>query len=293
MDKIKSTEIVSKIFAIRGIQVMLDFHIAEFFDVETKRLNEQVKRNEKRFPKHFMFQLNQAEWSSIQIKIEGVLRSQFATTKRRTLPYAFTEQGVAMLSSVLNSEIAIVVSIQIMDAFVKFRREIFTNSLIDFRLDKIESKQFETDKKFELVFRALEEKETTPSNGIFFEGQLFDAYVFANDLIKSANKSIILIDNYVDETTLLMLSKSKPTCNTLIYTQKISKQLELDLKKHNEQYPQITIKLLKTSHDRFLIIDLKELYHIGASLKDLGKKWFAFSKLNEFLPEILSRLDKD
>jgi hypothetical protein len=291
MDKIKSTEIVSKIFTIRGIQVMLDFHIAEFFNVETKRLNEQVKRNEKRFPKHFMFQLNQAEWSTIQIKIDGILRSQFATAKRRTLPYAFTEQGVAMLSSVLNSEIAINVSLQIMDAFVKFRREIFTNSLIDFRLDKIESKQLETDKKFELVFRALEEKETTPSNGIFFEGQLFDAYIFANDLIKRANESIILIDNYVDETTLLMLSKRKPECNTLIYTQKISNQLELDLKKHNEQYPKITIKLLKTSHDRFLILDRKELYHIGASLKDLGKKWFAFSKLTELLPDLLAKLD--
>lgn len=130
-----------------------------------------------------------------------------------------------------------------------------------------------------------------PAQGIFFEGQLFDAYVFANELIKSANKSIILIDNYVDESTLLMLSKRNPKCNATIYTQKLTAQLQLDLAKHNEQYPRIDIKTLKTSHDRFLILDRKELYHIGASLKDLGKKWFGFSKLNEFLPTILEKLN--
>lgn len=130
-----------------------------------------------------------------------------------------------------------------------------------------------------------------PAQGIFFEGQLFDAYVFANDLIKSANKSIILIDNYVDESTLLMLSKRNPKSNATIYTQKLTAQLQLDLAKHNEQYPRIDIKTLKTSHDRFLILDRKEVYHIGASLKDLGKKWFGFSKLNEFLPTILEKLN--
>jgi len=130
-----------------------------------------------------------------------------------------------------------------------------------------------------------------PAQGIFFEGQLFDAYVFANDLIKSANKSIILIDNYVDESTLLMLSKRNAKCNATIYTQKLTAQLQLDLAKHNEQYPRIDIKTLKTSHDRFLILDRKEVYHIGASLKDLGKKWFGFSKLNEFLPTILEKLN--
>ena len=130
-----------------------------------------------------------------------------------------------------------------------------------------------------------------PTQGIFFEGQLFDAYVFANDLIKSANKSIILIDNYVDESTLLMLSKRNPNCSATIYTQKLTAQLQLDLAKYNEQYPRIDIKTLKTSHDRFLILDQKEVYHIGASLKDLGKKWFGFSKLNEFLPTILEKLN--
>ena len=129
-----------------------------------------------------------------------------------------------------------------------------------------------------------------PTQGIFFEGQLFDAYVFANDLIKSANKSIILIDNYIDESTFLMLSKRNPSCNATIYTQKLTAQLQLDLAKHNEQYPRIDIKTLKTSHDRFLILDGKEVYHIGASLKDLGKKWFGFSKLDAFLPTILEKL---
>jgi hypothetical protein len=161
---------------------------------------------------------------------------------------------------------------------------------INQRVDQIENNLENLSKEVSKISFQLKTNEL-PTQGVFFEGQLFDAYIFANDLIKRANESIILIDNYVDETTLLMLSKRKPNCNTLIYTQKISNQLELDLKKHNEQYPQITIKLLKTSHDRFLILDRKELYHIGASLKDLGKKWFAISKLTELLPHLLAKLD--
>jgi hypothetical protein len=157
---------------------------------------------------------------------------------------------------------------------------------------QIEEKQIHFDSKLEEILKSLESKTLNYTKGIFFEGQLFDAYVFANELIKSAKKSIILIDNYVDETTLLMLSKRNSTCKATIYTYRISAQLQLDLTKHNQQYPSVEIKELKTSHDRFLIIDNKDLYHIGASLKDLGKKWFAFSKLNEFLPDVLTRLDE-
>ena len=162
---------------------------------------------------------------------------------------------------------------------------------INQRVDRLENNLEHLSKEVSKISLQLKTNEL-PAQGVFFEGQLFDAYVFANDLIKSANKSIVLIDNYIDESTLLMLSKRNPNCNATIYTQKISAQLRLDLVKHNEQYPSIKLMELKTTHDRFLIIDNKELYHIGASLKDLGKKWFAFSKMNDFLPSVIVRLNK-
>jgi hypothetical protein len=158
-------------------------------------------------------------------------------------------------------------------------------------VDRIENNLEHLSKEVSKISLQLKTNEL-PTQGVFFEGQLFDAYVFANDLIKSANKSNILIDNYIDESTLLMLSKRNPNCNATIYTQKINAQLKLDLAKHNEQYPRIEIKTLKTAHDRFLILDETELYHIGASLKDLGKKWFGFSKLDVFLPTILEKLNE-
>ncbi len=203
----------------------------------------------------------------------------------------FTEQGVAMLSAVLRSETAIQVSIQIIETFVKIRYESHSNSEILNRLLILENKQVETDKTVNKILQSFDKNPQIPSKGIFFEGQLFDAYVFTIDLIKSAKKSIILIDNYVDETTLLMLSKRDENCQAIIYTHKINDQLQLDIAKYNEQYPSVDIKPFKLSHDRFLIIDHKELYHFGASIKDLGKKWFAFSKINEFLPELVSKLN--
>ena len=246
-----------------------------------------MKRNKERFPESFCFQLNKQEFTN--------WRSQFVTSNSekmglRYFPYAFTEQGVAMLSTVIRSETAIKVSIQIMETFVRIRKQIHTNDELIHRLIFLEKKQNITDEKVDLILKSLESDTQQNSKGIFFEGQLFDAYVFANDLIKSGKHSIILIDNYVDETTLLMLSKRNPTCKAIIYTPKINAQLQLDLAKHNEQYPTIEIKTLKSAHDRFLILDEKELFHIGASLKDLGKKWFAFSKINEFLMEVLKRL---
>jgi hypothetical protein len=213
MELIKQENIESLIFTIRGQQVMLDFHLAAIYEVQTKRLNEQVKRNKKRFPDAFMFQLNQKEWENLQSQFAttsaiGNLQSQFATAKRRILPYVFTEQGVSMLSAVLNSDLAIYVSIQIMQAFVNLRKFLIYNASVFQRLDTIENKQLQTEHKLDKVFKALE-KDITPKQGIFFEGQLFDAHVFASNLIKQAKKSIVLIDNYVDETTLLMLSKRR------------------------------------------------------------------------------------
>jgi hypothetical protein len=283
---ISQKHIENRIFTISAVQVMLDYHLAELFIVETKRLNEQVKRNTKRFPLSFMFQLTLSEWDKLQSQIATTeisddLRSQIATAKRRTLPFVFTEQGVAMLSAILNSDTAINVSIQIMDTFVKMRQIVLQNSLINLRLDKIEIKQLDNEQKFEQVFKALESKNTIPNQGVFFDGQVFDAYELASKIIRSAKATIVLIDNYMDESTLTHLSKKIKEVKVLLLTKTVSKQIILDIKKANEQYGNFEIKPFSKSHDRFLIIDHTEVYHLGASLKDLGKKWFAFSKLEK------------
>lgn len=283
---ISQKHIENRIFTIRAVQVMLDYHLAELFIVETKRLNEQVKRNTKRFPLSFMFQLTLSEWDKLQSQIATTeisddLRSQIATAKRRTLPFVFTEQGVAMLSAILNSDTAINVSIQIMDTFVKMRQIVLQNSLINLRLDKIEIKQLDNEQKFEQVFKALESKNTIPNQGVFFDGQVFDAYELASKIIRSAKATIVLIDNYMDESTLTHLSKKIKEVKVLLLTKTVSKQIILDIKKANEQYGNFEIKPFSKSHDRFLIIDHTEVYHLGASLKDLRKKWFAFSKLEK------------
>jgi hypothetical protein len=209
---------------------------------------------------------------------------------RRYLPYAFTEQGVAMLSAVLRSETAIDVSIKIMQAFVAMRKFIIKNAEIFSRLEKVEYKLIEHDKKFEALFNALDNKEDVPIQGIFFDGQIFDAYKFVCDLIRSAKKSIILIDNYIDESVFTLLTKRNFNVKATIYVGTITKQLKLDLEKHNAQYPHIEINSIENIHDRFLIIDNKDIYHIGASLKDLGKKVFAFSKMDKEGLKILEKI---
>jgi phage regulator Rha-like protein len=307
-------EIETRIFTVRGMQVMLDSHLAELYDVETKQINRVVKRNQDRFPEKFMFQLTEIEWDSLRYQIDTlkddtILRYQNGTSKsdeslryqigtlkdnrgkhRKYLPYVFTEQGVAMLSAVLRSETAVKVSIQIIDVFVEMRKMILGNAALYQRLDTIEVKQIETDQKFEQVFKALESRNQQPETGIFFEGQVFDAYTFVADSIKKATHSIILIDNYIDDTVLTLLTKRGKDVTATIYTKQISKQLQLDIQKHNQQYPPIEVKLLADTHDRFLIIDQKELYHIGASLKDLGKKWFAFSEMDSLTLQVLNKL---
>jgi hypothetical protein len=229
------------------------------------------------------------------------LRSQIVTLKnkrgkhRKYLPYAFTEQGVAMLSAVLHGETAIRTSIQIINAFVAMRRFIAVNAQIFHRLDAVERKQIEykadSDLKFEQIFNAIEERSLKPKQGIFFEGQIFDAYRFISELVRSADKSIVLIDNYIDDTVLMHFSKRKKKVKATVLTRSVSKQLTLDLKKFNEQYPTIEIMEFKNSHDRFLIIDNNTVYHFGASLKDLGKKWFAFSKMDIGVGEMLKRVE--
>src|SRR3989339_778545 len=255
--KTDKQEIETRIFTIRGIQVMLDSHLAELYSVETKQINRAVKRNSYRFPKEFMFQLTAVEWENLRLQIvtsssDDSLRFQNGTLEkdsslgfqngtlnagrgqhRKYLPHVFTEQGVAMLSAVLHSETAVKVSVQIMHAFVVMRKFIADNAVVFQRLDKVERKQLEADEKFERVFRALESNDTKKEKGIFFDGQVFDAYTFIADIVRKAKRSIILIDNYIDDTVLTLFSKRKKGVQCTIYTKAISKQLQLDVSKHN------------------------------------------------------------
>ncbi len=291
---IKTEDIQNRIYTIRDVQVMLDSDLAEIYQVETRILNQTVKRNIKRFPSEFMFRLSKVEFENLntQVLISQIVTSKESRGGRRKMPFVFTEQGVSMLAGILKSDIAIDISIKIIQAFVQMRKFISINAGIFQRLDKIEQKQIETDTKFDKVFKALEDKSIKPKQGIFYEGQIFDAYVFIADLIKSATKSISLIDNYIDESVLQLFTKRGKGVNLSIYTKNISKVLTQDIEKHNQQYPKIQVEKFTKAHDRFLIIDEHTIYHFGASLKDLGKKWFAFSKMDMEAVEILSNLKK-
>ena len=290
---------------IRGQQVLLDSDLAILYGVETKRLNEQVKRNIERFPDDFMFQLTKVELINLKSQIatssatNDSLRSQIATSSHggvRYLPYAFTENGIAMLSSVLRSPIAIQVNIRIMRAFTAMRQFIASNAQIFQRLDVMEQNQLaivahqtETDHKLEEVFRRLDSGNVQPHQGIFYDGQIFDAYTFINDRIREATTRIILIDNYIDDSVLTILSKRADKVAATIYTKKPSAQLQLDIQKHNAQYPPIEVTAFDRSHDRFLCID-ETVYHLGASIKDLGKKWFAFNRMEMTTSELMQKM---
>lgn len=274
-------DIKPMIRVIRGQQVIIDRDLALLYGVETRVLNQAVKRNSERFPDDFMFQLSKED-------VE-ILKSQNVTSSwggDRRLPYAFTEQGIAMLSSVLKSQTAVDVNIRIMRAFVSMRRFIATNAQLFQRLETIEYHQLEmkqhqevTDKRIDEVFKRLDAN-IPPIQGIFYDGQVFDAYRFVSDLMRKAKRSIVLIDNYVDDTVLTLLDKRENGVTATIYTQRISSQFQLDVDRHNAQYPLIEIKLFNKAHDRFLLVD-DEVYHIGASIKDLGKKWFGFTLMRD------------
>lgn len=301
LQKYNSQEIENLIFTIRGVQVMLDRDLAQLYQVETRVLNQAVKRNIERFPEKFRFQLTLEEIEDLKSQIVGSnSRSQIVTlntsgTKRggnvKYLPYVFTEQGIAMLSAVLRSDIAVQVSIQIMDAFVEMRKVIQSHAALLQRMDTIQLKLAEHDQKFKEVFKALETKNQLPQQGVFFNGQIYDAYAFISDLIRSAKKSIQIIDNYIDDTVLTLLSKRKKGVEVIIYTKNITQQLKLDIEKHNSQYPKIKAVVFKDAHDRFMIIDGEQVYHIGASIKDLGKKWFAFTQLKADAVSIIHKIN--
>ena len=288
-------EIESKILIIRGQHVMIDRDLAELYGVETKVLNQAVKRNIERFPEDFCFQLNKTEFE--------IWRSQFVTSNSdkkglRRPPYVFTEQGVAMLSSVLRSKNAVEINIRIMRVFVALRRFLKTNAQVFQRLDFIEKRQIDTelhllesDRKIDELFDKMDRYKIEDKQGIFFQGQIFDAYAKFESFIAEAEKEIVLIDNYVDLTVLERLAKKKDAVKVTIFTCPKTRITPLDIQKFNEQYPTLELKYTEKIHDRFLIIDGKILYHIGASLKDLGKKCFGFEIMDSsWIADILRNL---
>lgn len=274
------------IYTVRGQHVMMDSDLAALYQVETKRLNEAVKRNIERFPEKFRFQLTEIEYYN--------LKSQIATSSynidsnahggRRKLPYVFTEQGIAMLSAVLRSETAVQVSIRIMETFIEMRKYLANTSFLYDRLNELEIKQSnyqkETNEKFDQVFTYMETHKES-NQKVFFEGQMYDAYSLIISCIKKANTSIMLVDNYVDVVTLDMLAKKKEGVTVCIYTTRKTTLVKTDIEKFNNQYPFLKVKYTNSFHDRFLIVDDSSAYHIGASVKDAGRKCFAITKIED------------
>lgn len=277
MELITTKIIESRIFTFQGKQVMVDRDLAELYQVEVKRLNEQVKRNVARFPEHFRFQLTDTEKEELVANCDRFEALKHSSSN----PYVFTEQGVAMLSAVLRSEKAVMVSIQIMNAFVEMRKYLTHNTGLLQRVESIESKLQLNDQHFEKIFTALEQGKPEIKQDIFFKGQIFDAYSFVMDLIKKAKTELIIIDNYIDLSVLKMLTEKSKNIRVKIITQKNTPIKALDIEKFKAQYGTLDLQHSQDFHDRFLIIDQKELYHIGASLKDLGKKCFAFSLIED------------
>jgi hypothetical protein len=283
------------IHIIRGQQVMLDSDLAQLYGVETKYLKRAVKANIKRFPSDFMFELDPSEFKNLRCK-KCTSNDKGLRGGTRYMPFVFTEQGIAMLSGVLKSETAIEVNIRIMRAFIAMRSFIMSNAHMFQRLEAIEHHQLllqrhqsETDRKIEEVLTRLDTKESEPIEGFFYEGQIFDAYTLISDLVRQADSRIILIDNYVDDRVLKTLDKRKDGVSATVFTNPRNSQINLDIRKHNAQYPEISLKHCTNIHDRFLIID-DTVYFIGGSIKDLGKKIVAFSQMHQSPNNILSEI---
>ena len=273
---LSSEEIKSLIYTIRGKQVMIDSDVARLYHYETRRINETVKRNIERFPAEFCFQLTSKEYET--------LKSQIATSNTRggkqKLPYVFTEKGILMLSGLLKNNVAIEVSIKIVEAFVEMRKFLSSNGQLFEKLTNVEYKLLEHDKKFDQLFDQLQEEENIKQK-IFFEGQIYDAYSLMIDIIKKASKKILIIDNYIDDSILKMLTKKKKNVEVVILTSNKSNIERLDIQKFNKEYPVLKVAKTNKFHDRFIIVDKKEMYHLGASIKDLGKKCFGINKIED------------
>lgn len=290
MEKSLDTSIAPSIYSIRGMQVMRDRDLAILYGITTKALNQAYKRNKERFPETFAFTLSENELYTLRSQIVTLEKKNVGKgTHSKYLPTVYTEYGVAMLSAVLKTEKAVAISIEIIDFFVRVRRMIRSGELMIHRIDLIEKRLIGYDLKFDEIDQFIQ-KTKLPQHGIFFDNQIFDAYTFFSELLQHANQSIVLIDNYIDHTVLLQLSKRPLGVSATIYTERIAETLQLDLAKHNAQYPPIAIRTIQKVHDRFLLMDEKELYHIGASIKDLGKRWFAFSRMDSLAGEMMARL---
>ena len=291
---VEAGTIQGMIYVIRGKHVMLDSDLAMLYQVETGALNRAVKRNETRFPDDFMFQLTKDEYTNLKCQIGISSENEYGG--RRTLPYVFTEQGISMLSSVLKSDVAVHVSIGIMRTFVEMRKYMANTSLLYDRMNTMEERQItyqnETNEKFERVFEYIADHEESQQK-IFYDGQIYDAFSLLVDFISGAEKNIVLVDNYVDVNTLNILAKKKAGVDVTIYTVKKTRLSEKDVETFNQQYPKLEVQYTGVFHARFLIIDETKAYHIGASLKDAGKKCFAISLLNDegVITDILQRLD--
>ena len=287
---VHNKEIQSMIYTFRGRQVMLDSDLAMLYQVTTSNLNKAMKRNIARFPERFCFQLTENEYENLRFQ-NGISSLTNNYGGRRYMPYVFTEQGIAMLSAVLKSDIALEVSLKIMDSFVEMRKFLISNQELFSRLDKVElrqidfekkidSKNADTDKKLEEVFDYIATTKEVKQK-IFFNGQIYDAFSLMVEIVEKAEKELILIDNYVDVNTLNILSKKRKQVDVMIVTSGKGNLTKKDVTKFNSQYPKLTVKINEDFHDRFIIIDRTEVYHVGASIKDAGKKSFGITKLEE------------
>ena len=285
-DNISNEEIKNLIYTIRGKQVMLDSDVAKLFKYETKDLNRNVRNNIERFPEYYCFQLTEEEYKSLRCK-NFTLNKNGRGQHRKYMPYAFTEYGITMLAGLLKSEVAVNVSIKIVNTFIEMRKFISSNGQLLERLTNVEYKLLEHDKKFDKVFEQLQNEENIKQK-IFFEGQIYNAYSLIIDIIKKANKKILIIDNYIDDSVLKMLTKKNKNVEVVILTSEKSNIQKIDIQKFNKEYPILKVAKTNKFHDRFIVIDNKEMYHLGASIKDLGKKCFGINKIEDI--EIIEKI---
>ena len=278
-DKISNEEIKNLIYTIRGKQVMLDSDVAKLFKYETKDLNRNVRNNIERFPEYYCFQLTEEEYKSLRCK-NFTLNKNGRGQHRKYMPYAFTEYGITMLAGLLKSEVAVNVSIKIVNTFIEMRKFLSANGQLFDRLTNVEYKLLEHDKKFDKVFDQLQNEKNIKQK-IFFEGQIYDAYSLIIDIIKKANNKILIIDNYIDDSVLKMLTKKNKNVEVVLLTSDKSNIEKIDIQRFNKEYPILKVAKTNKFHDRFIIIDNKEMYHLGASIKDLGKKCFGINKIED------------
>lgn len=292
---VENRDIGSFVYIIRGKQVMIDSDLAMLYQVETKNLNKAASRNVDRFPEDFRFKLTKEEYDGLRFQFGTSNGEQSGRGGRRYYPYAYTEQGISMLASVLHSKIAVQVSISIMRTFVEMRRFIANNALLFEKVSNMELKQLEyqksTDEKFDKVFRYIEDHAESEQK-IFFDGQIYDAFSLITSIIRKAASEIILIDGYVDVDTLNILAKKNAGVDVKIYTYASAPLTNRDVVNFNAQYPTLTVKKTQVFHDRFIILDGRTAYHIGASIKDAGKKCFGISILEDpgMVTDLLNRL---